>query len=85
VLASLPRGSTPERRWRLVLALLTVTPDADGWRPAGMTLLGQLACLSQPHLRQARDELAHDKVLVFNCDGSGHGARHTAGGSWSRS
>ena len=76
VLAAMPRGSTPERRWRMLFALLTVTPDAQGWRPIGMKLLGELARLSQPHLRQARDELVRDGWLEFNCDGKGHGARH---------
>jgi hypothetical protein len=76
VLASMPRGSTPERRWRLLFALVTITPDEEGWRPVGMKLLGELAGLSQPHLREARDELVRDKVVEFNCDGEGHGARH---------
>jgi hypothetical protein len=76
ILRATPRGSTPERRWRLLLALVTITPDAEGWRDASMKLLGEYAQLSQPHLREARDELVSAGLLEFQHEGKGHGARH---------
>jgi len=76
VLATMPRGSTPERRWRLLIAVSTIRADAEGWRQASMKLLGEIACLSQPHLREARDELDAARVLEYRHKGKGNGARH---------
>jgi hypothetical protein len=72
ILASLPTG-TPERHWRLILALETVTPDSDGWRTIGMNLLGEHARLSQPALRKARDELRDAQRIDY---------KRTGGGRW---
>ena len=74
ILASLP-AHTPERQWRLLTALETITPDADGWRSVGMTLLGEYAGLSQPHLRRARRELAEAGLIEYRTEGATRGMK----------
>ena len=75
ILAALPPGVSPERHWRFMIALGTVTPEPDGWRNIGMGLLGEYACLSQPTLRKARDEMTEARHVAYEATGRGRHAR----------
>jgi hypothetical protein len=72
-LAILALPKMPERQRYLLLALETVTADADGWRPIGIELLARLAGPSVNTAIKARDELAAAGLIEYRRGtGPGH-------------
>jgi hypothetical protein len=72
-LAILALPKMPERRLRFLLALETVTCDADGWRKIGTGLLASKAGLSVTTATRARRDLVASGAVEYERgDGKGH-------------
>ncbi len=67
----LPKDA-PERQWRLLAALGTFKPDADGWVRAGLDLVARTAGLHPDTVQKGRDELVGDARLKYEA-GRGRG------------
>jgi hypothetical protein len=63
----------PERQLRVLIALATVTPEADGWRKIGGKLLAEKANLHPDTVKTARHELVEAGLLDYE---PGNGRRH---------
>jgi hypothetical protein len=75
VILALP--GIPERQLRLLLALETVTRDADGWRQAETGVLAQLARMSVNTAAKARGEAVKAGLIEYRPGtGPGHPGRY---------
>jgi hypothetical protein len=67
----------PERQRLVLIALATVTPEADGWRHIGGKLLAGIANLHPDTVKKARPELIKAGLLDYEAgDGRGHYSRY---------
>lgn len=67
----------PERQRLVLIALATVSPEADGWRQIGGKLLAGIANLHPDTVKKARPELVKAGLLDYEPgDGRGHYSRY---------